>query len=148
MGGEEAEELAGVALIGLQRIVREGVALRQGLPARRRVRPSDLRAPRRGQKIVHHPLWPVRPFLYTLLRYAKAFEFANDIANMPGFGPSTTSAVSCSSTSMSGMANIPQQGGFIMVSNHPAGIADGVAVFDCTKTTAPTCSSPTATRSG
>jgi putative hemolysin len=45
----------------------------------------------RGEKIVHNPLWPVmRPFLYTLLRYAKAVEFANDIANMPASRPLIT----------------------------------------------------------
>ena len=93
----------------------------------------------RGQRIVKNPLWPVmRPFLYTLLRYNKALQFANDVANMPGF--------QCFEY-MSNLLNldiqaqhaerIPEAGGFILVSNHPTGIADGVAVFDLLKTRRP-----------
>lgn len=93
----------------------------------------------RGQKIVHHPLWPVmRPFLYTLLRYAKALEFANDIANMPGFQAfDYLSGILQLDINVRHGERIPPQGGFIMVSNHPTGIADGVAVFDLLKNTRP-----------
>lgn len=93
----------------------------------------------RGQKIVHHPLWPVmRPFLYTLLRYAKALEFANDIANMPGFQAfDYLSGILQLDINVRHGERIPGQGGFIMVSNHPTGIADGVAVFDLLKNTRP-----------
>ena len=93
----------------------------------------------RGQKIVHHPLWPVmRPFLYTLLRYAKALEFANDIANMPGFQSfDYLSGILQLDINVRHGERIPPQGGFIMVSNHPTGIADGVAVFDLLKNTRP-----------
>jgi len=89
----------------------------------------------RGEKIVRNPLWPVmRPFLYTLLRYAKAIEFANDIANMPGFQAfEYLSAVLQLDIKVSHGERIPTSGGFIMVSNHPTGIADGVAVFDLLK---------------
>lgn len=93
----------------------------------------------RGEKIVHNPLWPVmRPFLYTLLRYAKAIEFANDIANMPGFQAfDYLSGILQLDINVRYGERIPGQGGFIMVSNHPTGIADGVAVFDLLKTTRP-----------
>ncbi|GEO85755.1 MULTISPECIES: GNAT family N-acetyltransferase [Alphaproteobacteria] len=93
----------------------------------------------RGQKIVHNPLWPVmRPFLYTLLRYAKAIEFANDIANMPGFKAfDYLSDTLQLDISVRHGERIPDRGGFIMVSNHPTGIADGVAVFDLLKNTRP-----------
>lgn len=93
----------------------------------------------RGEKIVHHPLWPVmRPFLYTLLRYAKALEFANDIANMPGFQAfDYLSGILQLDINVRYGERIPGQGGFIMVSNHPTGIADGVAVFDLLKNTRP-----------
>jgi putative hemolysin len=93
----------------------------------------------RGVKIVHNPLWPVmRPFLYTLLRYAKAIEFANDIANMPGFQAfDYLSGILQLDINVRYGERIPGQGGFIMVSNHPTGIADGVAVFDLLKTTRP-----------
>lgn len=93
----------------------------------------------RGEKIVHNPLWPVmRPFLYTLLRYAKALEFANDIANMPGFQAfDYLSGILQLDINVRYGERIPGQGGFIMVSNHPTGIADGVAVFDLLKNTRP-----------
>lgn len=93
----------------------------------------------RGEKIVHNPLWPVmRPFLYTLLRYAKAVEFANDIANMPGFQAfDYLSSILQLDINVRHGERIPGKGGFIMVSNHPTGIADGVAVFDLLKNNRP-----------
>lgn len=93
----------------------------------------------RGQKIVRHPLWPVmRPFLYTLLRYNKALEFANDVANMPGFQSfEYMSNLLTLDITVTHAERIPQSGGFILVSNHPTGIADGVAVFDLLKTRRP-----------
>lgn len=93
----------------------------------------------RGQKIVHHPLWPImRPFLYSLLRYDKAIEFANDVANMPGFQAfEYLSNVLKLDIQVQHADRIPASGGFIMVSNHPTGIADGVAVFDLLKNRRP-----------
>ncbi|MBB3658865.1 putative hemolysin [Rhizobium sp. BK650] len=93
----------------------------------------------RGQKIVRHPLWPVmRPFLYTLLRYNRAIEFANDVANMPGFQSfEYMSDLLTLDITVKNADRIPASGGFILVSNHPTGIADGVAVFDLLKTRRP-----------
>lgn len=93
----------------------------------------------RGQKIVRHPLWPVlRPFLYTLLRYNRAIEFASDVANMPGFQSfEYMSNLLKLDINVTNGERIPASGGFILVSNHPTGIADGVAVFDLLKTRRP-----------
>jgi putative hemolysin len=93
----------------------------------------------RGQQIVRHPLWPLmRPFLYTLLRYNKAIEFANDVANMPGFQSfEYMSNLLKLDIGVTNAERIPASGGFILVSNHPTGIADGVAVFDLLKTRRP-----------
>src|SRR4051812_22724965 len=93
----------------------------------------------RGQKIVRHPLWPLmRPFLYTLLRYNKAIEFANDVANMPGFQSfEYMSDLLKLDIGVTHAERIPASGGFILVSNHPTGIADGVAVFDLLKSRRP-----------
>ncbi len=93
----------------------------------------------RGQKIVRHPLWPLmRPFLYTLLRYNRAIEFANDVANMPGFQSfEYMSNLLKLDINVTNADRIPASGGFILVSNHPTGIADGVAVFDLLKTLRP-----------
>ena len=86
----------------------------------------------RGQRIVKNPLWPVmRPFLYTLLRYNKALQFANDVANMPGFQCfEYMSNLLKLDIQVRHAERIPETGGFILVSNHPTGIADGVAVFE------------------
>ncbi|MDO9416508.1 GNAT family N-acetyltransferase [Pararhizobium sp.] len=86
----------------------------------------------RGQKIVRHPLWPVmRPFLYLLLNYRKAIEFADGVANMPGFQAfEHLSSILELDVRVRHEDRIPRTGGFIMVSNHPTGIADGIAVFD------------------
>lgn len=93
----------------------------------------------RGQRIVKNPLWPVmRPFLYTLLRYDRAIEFANDVANLSGFECfEYMSELLCLDVQARHADRIPKSGGFILVSNHPTGIADGVAVFDLLKGTRP-----------
>ncbi|TPW30833.1 acyltransferase [Martelella alba] len=89
----------------------------------------------RGQQIVHSPFWPVmRPFLYAMLGYGRAIEFANDTQSMGGYqvmeylSNKLKLNIYCQQRE-----RIPETGGFLMVSNHPTGIADGVAVFDLLK---------------
>jgi putative hemolysin len=93
----------------------------------------------RGTRIIHHPLWPVmRPFLYSLLRYGKAIEFANAIESLSGFQSfEHLSKILRLNIQVHHAERIPASGGFILVSNHPTGIADGVAVFDLLKNTRP-----------
>jgi putative hemolysin len=89
----------------------------------------------RGTRLVRHPLWPVmRPFLYSLLRYSRAIRFANDIESLSGFQSfEYLSRMLHLDIRVHNGERIPQTGGFILVSNHPTGIADGVAVFDLLK---------------
>ncbi|SOC43475.1 putative hemolysin [Rhizobium subbaraonis] len=89
----------------------------------------------RGTRIVNHPLWPVaRPLLYTVLNYRRAIEFADTVANMPGFQAfEFLSSALDLDVAVSKAERIPEKGGFLLVSNHPTGIADGVAVFDLLK---------------
>lgn len=93
----------------------------------------------RGKRIVSNPLWPVmRPFLYSLLRYHKAIGFADDVANLTGFQCfEYMSDLLRLDIRVTNRERIPEKGGFILVSNHPTGIADGVAVFDLLKATRP-----------
>ncbi|AJY46095.1 GNAT family N-acetyltransferase [Martelella endophytica] len=93
----------------------------------------------RGEKIVHNPLWPVmRPFLHLLLGYGKAMEFANDVQSISGYQVfEYLSAKLGLDIHSSGLDRVPEKGGFMMVSNHPTGIADGVAVFDLLKARRP-----------
>lgn len=93
----------------------------------------------RGQRIVGSPFWPImRPFLYTLLRYGKAIEFADDVAPKSGFQCfEYMSDLLKLEIEARNVERIPEKGGFILVSNHPTGIADGVAVFDLLKAKRP-----------
>lgn len=89
----------------------------------------------RGQRLVKSPAWPLmRPFLYALLRYGKAISFADDVAHLSGFESfQYMSELLRLRVSARNAERIPASGGFILVSNHPTGIADGVAVFDLLK---------------
>ncbi len=93
----------------------------------------------RGQKIVKNPLWPIaRPLLHVLLRYRQAIEFADAIANLSGYDAlNFASEMLNLEVLVSHPERIPKSGGFVMVSNHPTGIADGMAVFDLLKATRP-----------
>jgi putative hemolysin len=93
----------------------------------------------RGKRIVGSPFWPVmRPFLYSLLRYGKAIEFADDVAPKSGFQCfEYMSDLLKLQIEVQNAERIPEKGGFILVSNHPTGIADGVAVFDLLKSKRP-----------
>lgn len=89
----------------------------------------------RGEKIVKSPFWPlIRPFLHTLLRYHKAIEFADDVAHLSGYQCfEYMSDLLRLDIRVDNVERIPASGGFILVSNHPTGIADGVAAFDLMK---------------
>ena len=89
----------------------------------------------RGQKIVKNPLWPVmRPLLHTVLHYRQAIAFADAIANLPGYDAMEyASNLLNLELKVRNKDRIPESGGFVLVCNHPTGIADGVAVFDLLK---------------
>ncbi|WP_286165339.1 1-acyl-sn-glycerol-3-phosphate acyltransferase [Rhizobium sp. EC-SD404] len=93
----------------------------------------------RGQRLVNNPLWPVmRPFLYSVLHYGTALQFADAVANMPGFQAFEYASSRLNlNVEVKRGERIPEKGGFIMVSNHPTGIADGIAVFDLLKNRRP-----------
>jgi len=93
----------------------------------------------RGQKLVRHPLWPLaRPLLHVLLHYRQAIEFADAIANMPGHDAlEYASQLLDLELKVNNGERIPETGGFVLVSNHPTGIADGVAIFDLLKNRRP-----------
>lgn len=93
----------------------------------------------RGQKIVKSPFWPlIRPFIHTLLRYHKAIEFADHVAKLSGFESfEYMSSLLDLNIRAKNAERIPASGGFILVCNHPTGIADGVAIFDLMKDARP-----------
>ncbi|WP_421856355.1 1-acyl-sn-glycerol-3-phosphate acyltransferase [Oricola sp.] len=93
----------------------------------------------RGQTLVKHPLWPLlRPALYRMLYYSHAVKMADDVADISGIDCfEYISRLLELDVTVEGKENLPAQGGFVMVSNHPTGIADGVAVYDMLKDTRP-----------
>jgi len=93
----------------------------------------------RGQTLVKHPLWPVlRPALYKVLYYDQAVRMADDVAEIAGIECfEYISRLLELDITVEGKENLPKDGAFILVSNHPTGIADGVAVYDMLKDTRP-----------
>lgn len=93
----------------------------------------------RGEKIVSSRHWPlIKPILYKILRYKEAVRMADDLAPLSG----TAAMDYCSrllslDLDVSGLDNVPREGGFIAIANHPTGIADGVAVYDALRRVRP-----------
>lgn len=93
----------------------------------------------RGEKIVSSRHWPlIKPVLYKILRYKEAVRMADDLAPLSG----TAAMDYCSrllslDLDVSGLDNVPREGGFIAIANHPTGIADGVAVYDALRRVRP-----------
>ncbi|MEM0900180.1 MAG: 1-acyl-sn-glycerol-3-phosphate acyltransferase [Pseudomonadota bacterium] len=89
----------------------------------------------RGITLVKHPLWPVlKPFVYSVLHYRKAVEMADAIAGLSGADAfQHVSDLLKLKVTVNGRERLPETGGFVMVSNHPTGIPDGIALFDVIK---------------
>jgi putative hemolysin len=77
-------------------------------------------------------LWPIlRPILYRAFQYRRAVSLADTIAPLSGHDAMAhLSALLSLDVEVSGLSNIPPNGGFILAPSHPTGIADGIAVFD------------------
>jgi hypothetical protein len=93
----------------------------------------------RGQTLVKHPLWPfIRPMLYKVLYYDQAVRMADEVAEISGIECfEYISRLLELDVTVEGKENLPKDGAFILVSNHPTGIADGVAAYDMIKDTRP-----------
>ncbi|MEN0087627.1 MAG: 1-acyl-sn-glycerol-3-phosphate acyltransferase [Pseudomonadota bacterium] len=86
----------------------------------------------RGGSISDSFIWPlVRPALHKFLHYREAVRMADQIADLPA-----QEAMHVASDRLqldvrtTGLENVPKTGSFIIVCNHPTGIADGVAMWD------------------
>ncbi|WP_322988018.1 1-acyl-sn-glycerol-3-phosphate acyltransferase [Hoeflea sp.] len=86
----------------------------------------------RGGRLVAHPAWPLlRPLVYATLKYGAAVRMADAIAAMSGHEAfKYLSDLLQLDIQSQGAHRIPREGGFLLVANHPTGIADGVAMFD------------------
>ena len=90
----------------------------------------------RAPKLAGSAVWPIaRPPLYALLGYRAARRMADAIAPMTGQQAlDYVSDLLSLDVDANGLERIPAAGPVITVSNHPTGIADGVAVYDALKT--------------
>ena len=80
----------------------------------------------------HPRLWrQVRSWLKPILLYDTAREMADAIAPMAGAETlAYMQRTLAMDVSVTGLENVPKQGLAVATPNHPAGIADGIAVFD------------------
>lgn len=95
----------------------------------------DVLIAERAPRLSGHPSWPLlRPLLYRLLNYDKARRMADAIAPMRGEAAlDLVSALLSVKVKTRGLERIPQTGRVVLISNHPTGIADGVAAYDAIK---------------
>ena len=99
----------------------------------------DVLIEERAPKLSTGPLWPlIRPPLYTVLNYEKAIRMANQIAPMSGRDAlDSVSHLLSVKLEISGIERMPREGPFLLLSNHPTGITDGVAMYDAIKPVRP-----------
>jgi putative hemolysin len=99
----------------------------------------DVLIEERAPKLSTSPIWPVlRPILYAVLNYDKAVSMANAIAPMGGREALVyISQLLDVKLEMTGQERIPGDGAFIILSNHPTGITDGIALYDALKPARP-----------
>jgi putative hemolysin len=86
----------------------------------------------RAPHLVQSLSWPLlRPLLYQILGYSKARQMAEAIAAMPGFEAlDHVSSLLQVRVDLKGLEHVPASGRVVIVSNHPTGIADGIAMRD------------------
>jgi len=76
----------------------------------------------------------VQSFIYPVLGYEQAVQLIDDVQGLSGYGVfQHVSQLLQMQVTAEGLDNIPAQGRAVVMPNHPAGIADGIAVFDALK---------------
>jgi putative hemolysin len=92
----------------------------------------DVLIEERAPRLAGGPFWPLLgPVLRAVLGYAKARAMADAIAPMAG-GEALqhVSALLSLDVAARGLERVPSNGRCILISNHPTGIADGIALYD------------------
>jgi putative hemolysin len=95
----------------------------------------DVLIAERAPKLSGSAVWPLlRPALYGLLDYRKARRQADTIAPLPGRAAMEhLSELLAVKVEVRGLDRLPRGGRLIGVSNHPTGLADGIAAWDAFK---------------
>ncbi|MCB1885884.1 MAG: 1-acyl-sn-glycerol-3-phosphate acyltransferase [Geminicoccaceae bacterium] len=77
---------------------------------------------------------PFRRVMYALLGYDEAVRLAGQVGRLSGWGVLAKCSEHLSlAVEVEGAEHLPRTGGFVLVANHPTGIADGIALFDLLK---------------
>lgn len=93
----------------------------------------------RAPRLINTPVWPLIKWIgYPLLGYRRAVAMVDAIIARTG----TDCLDWCSDylgldVGVTGLEHVPETGACVIVSNHPGGIADGVAVWDALKVRRP-----------
>jgi len=89
----------------------------------------------RAPKLSSGAAWPaLRPLLYSILNYRKAVSMADAIAPMGGREAlEYISHLLEVKREETGLERLPKSGPFLILSNHPTGITDGLALYDAVK---------------
>jgi len=89
----------------------------------------------RGEEVMASPWWPlIRPVAYKILRYRSAVGMADTIAQMEAEAVfDHLSGLLTLNVTTLGLERVPASGPVVLVSNHPTGIADGIALYDAIK---------------
>ena len=93
----------------------------------------------RGEKLFRSRALPIiKPVLYRILRYKEAVRMADALAPLPGTAAMQyVSELLSLDLDVTGLEHVPRSGAFIVVANHPTGIADGVAVYNALRPVRP-----------
>ena len=96
----------------------------------------DVLIAERAPRLTRSALWPLaRPPLHGLLHYRAARRMADAVSGPSGREAlEHVSALLSLRTTATRADNLPATGRCIVVSNHPTGIADGLAMFDVVET--------------
>ena len=92
----------------------------------------DVLIAERAPRLAASPAWPLaRPLLYRLLNYRKARTMADAVAPLGGREALDYVARLLEvQVELRGLERIPEAGRLVIISNHPTGIADGIATYD------------------
>lgn len=90
----------------------------------------------RAEKLRQNPrIWAlVQKYFYPVLGYQTAIDLVDEVQGMSGFAVfEHMSNLLKMRVTVEGLEHLPREGRAVLMPNHPAGIADGIAVFDAIK---------------
>ncbi|MEP3275521.1 MAG: 1-acyl-sn-glycerol-3-phosphate acyltransferase [Stappiaceae bacterium] len=96
---------------------------------------TDILIAERGQQIMSTRWWPlVRPLAHKVLHYQKARKMADDLSNLSAQAvfQYLSRRLNLAVTALNS-ERVPVNGSVVLVSNHPTGIGDGIALYDAIK---------------